>query len=104
MNGASSTQYPDPVPEGSRMDSVRLHVARMVRSVSSGAGRLRAPRTTLALIVANLCMALAQAAAGGFHSRGGEIAQAPADWALGAKVPSLIAHGEYWRLVTASFL
>lgn len=78
--------------------------ASPVRSERVPSFRTRPPVVTLSLIGANLLMAFAQFAAGGFSLRGEEIANAPADWALGAKVPSLVAHGEYWRLVTASFL
>jgi rhomboid protease GluP len=80
-----------------------VQVARMIDAPAPRA-RLRAPLVTLALLAANLLMALAQFAAGGFEWRGGEIGSDLSDWALGAKVPSLIAHGEYWRLVTANFL
>src|SRR4051794_12353363 len=64
------------------------------------------PVMTLALILVNLLMALAQFTASGFRWSGltGDIGSDPVVWALGAKVPSLVAHGEYWRLVTASFL
>src|SRR3954471_10951958 len=70
------------------------------------AGRAGVPLMTLALIVVNLLMALAQFAGAGFRWSGltGDIGSDPVAWALGAKVPSLVAHGEYWRLVTASFL
>jgi membrane associated rhomboid family serine protease/tetratricopeptide (TPR) repeat protein len=69
--------------------------------------RRRPPVATLGLLVAVQLMALAQFAVSGFQPRGAmglEIGSSPADWALGAKLPSLIAQGEYWRLVTASFL
>jgi len=59
---------------------------------------------TLAIAVTLLLMALVQFAAGGGNLEGGYLATEPVNWALGAKVPTLIAHGEYWRLVTASFL
>jgi membrane associated rhomboid family serine protease/tetratricopeptide (TPR) repeat protein len=59
---------------------------------------------TLALLAANFLMAFAQFAAGGFQYQVGSIGSGPSDWALGAKIPSLVAHGEYWRLITASFL
>lgn len=66
--------------------------------------RGRIPLVTLALVILNLLMSLGQFAASGFELRRGEIGAPPVDFALGAKVPSLVAHGEYWRLVTASFL
>jgi rhomboid protease GluP len=59
---------------------------------------------TLLLVLANLMMAFAQFATSGFVVQGSNISTDPIDWALGAKVPSLIAHGEYWRLVSAGFL
>lgn len=66
--------------------------------------RMPPPVATVALVAVNVAMALVQFAAGGFRWLDEEIAAPPTDWALGAKVPSLIAQGEYWRLVTASFL
>lgn len=62
------------------------------------------PPVTLAFAAAMLLMAIVQFTAGGYAWRDGELATPLIDWALGAKVPSLIAHGEYWRLVTANFL
>ncbi len=66
--------------------------------------RARIPWVTVALVGVNLLMGLAQFAASGFELRPGEIGAPAVDFALGAKVPSLVAHGDYWRLVTASFL
>jgi rhomboid protease GluP len=66
--------------------------------------RARPPVVTLFLVAANLLMALAQVAAAGYQWSAGSIGNSPVYWALGAKVPSLIQHGEYWRLVTANFL
>lgn len=59
---------------------------------------------TLALAASLLLMAIVQFAAAGYRWDDGHLATEPVNWALGAKVPTLIAHGEYWRLVTASFL
>jgi len=82
------------------------------REVSGGASRdPRAPRlrlgppvATWSLILVLVLCALAQwlVAGGGFQ--GAELGSIYSDWALGAKVPSLVASGEYWRLITASFL
>jgi membrane associated rhomboid family serine protease/Flp pilus assembly protein TadD len=66
--------------------------------------RAALPPMTLAFVAALLLMAIVQFAASGIQWREGQLATAPIDWALGAKVPSLVAHGEYWRLVTANFL
>jgi len=66
--------------------------------------RVRLPPMTLAIGALIVLMAIVQFAAGGYQWREGELGTQPIDWALGAKVPSLIAHGEYWRLVTANFL
>lgn len=59
---------------------------------------------TLALIAILVLAAFGQLAAGGFEWNLGDIASNPVNWALGAKTPSLVSHGEYWRLATASFL
>jgi membrane associated rhomboid family serine protease/tetratricopeptide (TPR) repeat protein len=64
----------------------------------------RPPQVTVILIGLNCVVALAQFAAAGFVSPQGELGNGVIDWALGAKVPSLVADGDYWRLVTASFL
>jgi len=64
----------------------------------------RRPTVTLALCGANLLMALAQVAASGFRPSIKNFGDTFSDWALGVKIPSLVAHGEYWRLVTANFL
>lgn len=78
---------------------------RVARVVGATGPRLAFPLVTLVLILANLLMAFAQFGAAGFHAHGLEtIGSDATDWALGAKVPSLVAHGEYWRLVTANFL
>jgi len=66
--------------------------------------RVGAPPMTLAFAASMVLMAIVQFTANGYRWRDGELASPPIDWALGAKVPSLIAHGEYWRLVTANFL
>ncbi|MGV3720665.1 MAG: rhomboid family intramembrane serine protease [Actinomycetota bacterium] len=62
------------------------------------------PPMTLAIAAAVLLMGIVQFAAGGYRWQSGQLAGEAVNWALGAKVPTLIAHGEYWRLVTASFL
>lgn len=77
-----------------------VRVARMLDAPR----RRRVPVTTLSLVAVNVMMAVVQVAAGGFGIGLDQLAGEPVDWALGAKVPSLIAHGEYWRLVTANFL
>jgi membrane associated rhomboid family serine protease len=59
---------------------------------------------TLSMIGVNFLLALIQMAMGGFGGDDARGFQDLSDWALGAKVSSLIAHGEYWRLVTANFL
>jgi rhomboid protease GluP len=64
----------------------------------------RFPVLSLALAAALIAMAAAQFAAGGGQLRLDQLGTPYGDWALGAKVPSLIAHGEYWRLVTANYL
>lgn len=64
----------------------------------------QAPVMTLVLMGLNIVMAGAQFAAAGGQWQGASLGTDAGDWALGAKVPSLIAHGEWWRLVTASFL
>lgn len=91
-------------PDG-RYDSETTPVARLVGPALPVA---RLPLLTLALVAANLLMAFAQFSAAGFRTRGlwftNDIGNDMVDWALGAKVPSLIAHGEYWRLVMANFL
>jgi membrane associated rhomboid family serine protease/tetratricopeptide (TPR) repeat protein len=65
----------------------------------------RAPFPWVTVSLALMCVAIAAAEflLGGARL-GLEIASGPIYWALGAKVPSLVAHGEFWRLVTASFL
>lgn len=62
------------------------------------------PPMTLALAASMLLMALVQFTAAGYQWLGGDLGTPTINWALGAKVSSLIAHGEYWRLVTANFL
>lgn len=62
------------------------------------------PPMTLAIAAAVLLMGVIQFAAGGYRWQGGQLAGEAVNWALGAKVPTLIAHGEYWRLVMANFL
>jgi rhomboid protease GluP len=77
---------------------------RVARVIGPPRPRLRPAYVTMALVAVNLLMALAQVAAAGFRWSPWEIGSDPGNWALGQKVPSLIAHGEYWRLVTANFL
>ncbi len=81
-----------------------LHVRAGLRRMAFGLRSLPAPRLTVALLAAIFLLAIAQLAASGFRFRLGDLGNAPADWLLGAKVPSLVAEGELWRLVTASFL
>ncbi|MFN3651942.1 MAG: rhomboid family intramembrane serine protease [Armatimonadota bacterium] len=76
---------------------------RTARSTTASP-RIVAPVVTLSLIAVNLLMALGQLAATGFQLRPEEIGNAPVNWALGVKLPSLVQYGEYWRLVTANFL
>jgi len=64
----------------------------------------RFPLMTLGLAAVLLAMAAAQFVAGGAQLDWDHLGSPYGDWALGAKVPSLIAHGEYWRLVTANYL
>lgn len=66
--------------------------------------RRNAPVMTFALAIAIQLAAFAQFAVAGFRVRGEDYSTMPGDWALGAKVPSLVANGEYWRLITANFL
>lgn len=69
------------------------------------APRVRPPLMTFGLIAVNLLMALVQWAGSGFpRDTFPEYSHTFTDWVLGAKVPSLVEHGEYWRLVTANFL
>lgn len=66
--------------------------------------RVTAPPMTLAFAASMVLMAFVQFTASGYQWNGGDLGTPPIDWALGAKVPSLVAHGEYWRLITANFL
>ena len=66
--------------------------------------RRRPPVMTLAIILTMQLAAFAQFAVAGFRAHGLDLGTMPGDWALGAKVPSLVANGEYWRLITANFL
>lgn len=59
---------------------------------------------TLGLILVQLLIGFAQWAASGYALTLTSTGNPYAEWVLGAKVPSLIAHGEYWRLVTANWL
>jgi membrane associated rhomboid family serine protease/Tfp pilus assembly protein PilF len=90
-------QHSSPVPqEQPTGDALEEHVPPEPRQL--------VPPMTLALAAALIVMAIVQFAASGAQWRGGDLGSQPADWALGAKVPSLVRHGEYWRLVTANFL
>ncbi len=64
----------------------------------------RTPVVTFALVALISAIAGLQYFLAGGHLDGSDPAAGFVGWALGAKVPSLVAQGEWWRLVTASFL
>lgn len=88
------------------MSSGPVLVAEVVESASETDTPVRArpPVVTIGLIVACLLMALAQVAASGMRVQAQSLGAVTADFALGAKVSSLVRAGEYWRLVTSAFL
>lgn len=66
--------------------------------------RREVPWVTLTFLFVTLLFAAAQLATTGFRFSADELGSDIGDWVLGAKIPSLVAHGEWWRLVTANFL
>src|SRR5690349_17074684 len=66
--------------------------------------RRETPWATLTFLFVTLLFAVAQLATTGFHFSKEELGSDIGDWVLGAKIPSLVSHGEWWRLVTANFL
>src|ERR1043165_948334 len=66
--------------------------------------RREVPWATLTILFVTLLVAVAQLATNGFRFSSETLGSDVGDWVLGAKIPSLIAHGEWWRLVTANFL
>ncbi|HEU4751886.1 MAG TPA: rhomboid family intramembrane serine protease [Armatimonadota bacterium] len=87
-----------------QLDNPEQEGVRVARMIEPPPPRPPLPWATWSLAGVNILIALVQFALGGFQFRMGELTGEPIHWALGAKVPSLIAHGEYWRLVTANFL
>ena len=67
--------------------------------------RLRFPFVTLLIGALLVAGTYAQFVLGGATFRpDGSFTGTPTNWVLGAKVPSLIAHGEWWRFLSAAFL
>lgn len=77
---------------------------QVARAIGPAPPRRRLPLMTMGLILAQLLIAFAQWAASGYPLSLRALGNSYAEFVLGAKVPSLIAHGEYWRLVTANWL
>jgi membrane associated rhomboid family serine protease len=89
---------------GLNLEAPAFRAARAGRASLTASFLGRLPWMTFALTAVQLAVMLLHLWAGGWRVERGEFQSQVADWTLGAKVPSLILHGEYWRLVAAGFL
>jgi membrane associated rhomboid family serine protease/tetratricopeptide (TPR) repeat protein len=89
---------------GLNLEAPAFRAARTGGAALTASFLRRLPWMTLALTAVQLAVMVLHLWAGGWRVERGEFQSQVADWLLGAKVPSLVLHGEYWRLVAAGFL